>query len=64
MRHCSVHHRRSQIATVSAMSITADSLLLKLKLDYDVGYDTAVKGASVVVNHLKSKGHGHLACAK
>jgi hypothetical protein len=44
--------------------ITADSLLLKPKLDYDVDYDTAVKGASVVMNHLKSKGHGHLACAK
>ena len=45
----SVHHRRSQIATVKAMTITADSLLPRPKLDHDVGYDAAVKGASVVV---------------
>ena len=32
-----------------AMSITADSLLLRSKLDCDVGYDAAVKGVSVVV---------------
>ena len=32
-----------------AISITADSLLSRPKLDYDVGYDVAVKGASVVV---------------
>jgi hypothetical protein len=31
------------------MSITADSLLPRPKLDCDVGYDAAVKGASVVV---------------
>jgi hypothetical protein len=31
------------------MSITADSLLLRPKLDYDVGYDAVVKGASIVV---------------
>ena len=31
------------------MTITADSLLPRPKLDYDVGYDAAVKGASVVV---------------
>ena len=34
---------------VLAMSITADSLLSRPKLDCDVGYDAAVKGASVVV---------------
>jgi hypothetical protein len=31
------------------MIITADSLLPRLKLDYDEGYDVAVKGPSVVV---------------
>ena len=31
------------------MTITVDSLLSRLKLDYDVGYDATVKGASVVV---------------
>ena len=31
------------------MSVTADSLLPRPKLDYDVGYDVVVKGASVVV---------------
>ena len=31
------------------MTITVDSLLPRPKLDYDVGYDTAVKGASEVV---------------
>ena len=34
---------------VRAMSITANSLPPRPKLDYDVGYDVAVKGASVVV---------------
>jgi hypothetical protein len=37
------------ITVVMAMSITADSLLPRPKLDCDVGYDAAVKGASVVV---------------
>ena len=32
------------------MSITTDSLLPRPKLDYDVGYDATVKGASVVVS--------------
>jgi hypothetical protein len=32
-----------------AMSVTADSLLSRPKLDYDVGYDTVVKDANVVV---------------
>ena len=35
---------------VMAIGITIDSLLLRLKLDCDVGYDAAVKGASVVVH--------------
>jgi hypothetical protein len=35
--------------TVKAMTITVDSLLPRLKLDCDVGYDAAVRGASVVV---------------
>ena len=35
--------------TVKAMTITIDSLLPRPKLDYYVGYDTAVKGASVAV---------------
>ena len=34
---------------VWAMTITVDSLLPRLKLNCDVGYDVAVKGASVVV---------------
>jgi hypothetical protein len=37
------------MATVKAMTITVDSLLPRPKLDCDVGYDAAVKGASVVV---------------
>jgi hypothetical protein len=36
--------------TMKAMTITADSLLPRPKLDYDVGYDAAIKGASVVVS--------------
>ena len=44
-----VHHSRSQMSTVKAITITIDSLLPRLKLDCDVGYDVAVKGASVVV---------------
>ena len=49
IQQCSVYPNRSQIPTVMAMSITADSLLPRPKLDCDVGYDAAVKGASVVV---------------
>ena len=37
------------MATVKAMTITIDSLLPRLKLDCNVGYNAAVKGASVVV---------------
>ena len=37
------------MAMVKAMTITIDSLLPRLKLDYDMGYDAAVKGTSVVV---------------
>jgi hypothetical protein len=33
-----------------AMSITADSLLPRPKLDCDVGYNMATKGASIVVS--------------
>jgi hypothetical protein len=36
---------------VRAIIITADSLLLRPKLDYDEGNDVAVKGASAVVFH-------------
>jgi len=46
----SVHRSRSQIPTVQAMTITVDSLLVRPKLDCDVGYDTSVKGVSVVVS--------------
>ena len=46
---CSEHPSRSYIATVMAMTITADSLLSRPKSDCDRGYDVAVKGASVVV---------------
>ena len=45
------------MATVKAMTITVDSLLPRLKLDYDVGYDAAVKCASVVV-HAGCMDHG------
>ena len=38
--------------TVKAMTITVDSLLPRPKLDCDVGYDAAVKSASVVVYPL------------
>jgi len=34
---------------VMAMTITIDSLLSRPKLDYDGGYDVALKGPSVVV---------------
>ena len=37
------------MATVKAITITVDSLLPRLKLDCDVGYDAAIKGASVLV---------------
>ena len=37
------------MATVKAMTITVDSLLPRPKVDCDVGYDAAVKGASAVV---------------
>ena len=40
------------MATVKAMTIIVDNLLPKPKLDCDVGYDAAVKGASVVVSSL------------
>jgi hypothetical protein len=38
--------------TVKAMTITINSILSRLKLDYDVGYDATVKGASIVVQVL------------
>ena len=44
----SVHRSRSQMSAVKAMTITFDSLLPRPKLDCDVGYDAAMKGASVV----------------
>ena len=37
------------MATVKVMTIIVDSLLLRPKLDSDVGYDAAMKGVSVVV---------------
>ena len=49
---CSEHPSRSQIAMAMAMTITADSLLPRLKSDYDRGYDVAMKGASVAVPDL------------
>ena len=45
----SVRYSQSQMPTVKAMTITIESLLPRPKLDCDVGYDAAVKGASVVV---------------
>jgi hypothetical protein len=49
IRRCSVYRSRSQMPTVRAMTITADNLLSRLKLDYDRGYNMAVKGLSVLV---------------
>ena len=43
------------MATVKAMTITIDSLLPRPKLDYDVGYDATMKGASVVVCYRCTK---------
>ena len=37
------------MTTVMAMTFTVNSLLSRPKLDYDGGYDAAVKGPSVVV---------------
>jgi hypothetical protein len=45
----SVHRSRSQMPIVKAMTITVDNLLPRPKLDCDVDYDAAMKGASVVV---------------
>jgi len=49
---CSLHHSWSEMAMMMAMTITVDSLLPRPKLDYDVGYDAAMKGASVVVIYV------------
>ena len=43
------------MATVKAMTITVDSLLPRPKVDCDVGYDVAVKDASVVVSLFSLK---------
>ena len=43
------------MVTVKAMTITVNSLLPRPKLDYDVDYDAAVKGASVIVKMQKSR---------
>jgi hypothetical protein len=48
----SVQRNWSQMPIVKAMTNTVNSLLPRPKLDYDVGYDVAVKGASVVVQVL------------
>jgi hypothetical protein len=42
------------MAMVKAMTITVDNLLPRPKLDCDVGYDVAVKGASVVVKETQT----------
>ena len=49
MQWCCVLPSRSEIVTVMATTITADSLLPMPKLDCYVGCYAAVKGASVVV---------------
>ena len=41
--------------TMKAMTITTDILLPRPKLDYDGGYDVAVKGLSVVVTIYETK---------
>jgi len=55
---CSIHHSRSQMSIVRAMTITADSLLPRLKYGCNGGYDVAVKGLSVVVSVPFSFPHG------
>ena len=49
IRRCSVHHSRSEMPMVMAMTITVDSLLPRPKLDCDGCYDVAVKGLNIVV---------------
>ena len=41
--------------TVKAMTIIVDSLPPRPKLDYDVGYDMAMKGTSIVVAGTMAK---------
>ena len=50
IRWCSIHRSRSQMPTVRAMTITANSLLPRPKYGCDGGYDVAMKGLSVVVH--------------
>ena len=57
IRRCSVHPNRSQMPTAMAMTITADNLPSRLKLDCNGGYDVAVKGLSVVVKSPSSQMH-------
>jgi len=46
---------------VMAMTITVDILLLRPKLDYDGGYDAAVKGLSIVVpKSIEKERMGHM----
>jgi len=53
IRRCSLHHSRSQMTMVMAMTITVDNLLPRPKLDCNRGYDTAMKGPSVVVSRIR-----------
>ena len=53
IQRCSLHHSRSQMTMVMAMTITVDNLLPRPKLDCNGGYDTAVKGPSVVVSRIR-----------
>jgi len=46
--------------TVKAMTIIVDSLPPRPKFDYDVGYDVAVKGASVLVSHSLNTESKHI----
>jgi hypothetical protein len=50
IRRCCVLPSRSEIGTMMAMIIAVDSFLPRPKLDYYVGCDAAMKGASVVVS--------------
>ena len=53
----SEHPSRSQIAMAMAMTITADKLPSRPKLDYNGGYDVAVKGLSVLVHVTRSNAY-------
>ena len=57
IRWCSVHPNQSQMPMAMAMTITADKLPSRPKLDYNGGYDVAVKGLSVLEHVTRSNAY-------